>query len=245
MVLHLTLIMVVPTMLVLGHPLTVLVEARRGASQERARRLLGSRPAGLLTSPVTGLLVYSVTIVATHLTGFMDQMAQHAWLMTGEQVLYVVAGWLFLLPLIGEEPIRYQPPYLLRMGVLVAAMIPDTIVGIALLQASTVPFPVMMAAHPDWAPPALDDIQIGGGLMWAAGDGLMMFITVGLMVSILTSSRRQTHLVGRWLEQARVNTLSTRSQLPGEHDWASTDQADADSEEALDAYNRMLGRLNE
>ena len=141
MVLHLALIMVVPALLVLGHPLTVLVEALPPARQRRARAVLASRPAGVLTHPVTGALVYAVVIVATHLTGFMDQMAQHAWLMTGEQVLYVVAGWLFLLPLIGEEPLRANPPYLFRLILLVAAMVPDTVVGIVLLQTDPRPVP--------------------------------------------------------------------------------------------------------
>ena len=68
--------------------------------------MLRSWPVTMLTRPAAGLLLYAATIIATHLTGFMDQMAQHAWLMTGEQVLYVVAGYLFLLPLLGEEPIR-------------------------------------------------------------------------------------------------------------------------------------------
>ena len=248
MVLHLSLIMVVPALLVLGHPLTVLVEGLPPERRQRARAVLASRPAGVLTHPVTGVLVYAVVIVATHLTGFMDQMAQHAWLMTGEQVLYVAAGWLFLLPLIGEEPLRANPPYLFRLILLVAAMVPDTVVGIVLLQTNRDPFPVMMGMHPAWAPDAVSDVQIGGALMWAAGDGLMMAIGVGLMISVITSPRRRDRVTGDWVEGVRRARFTEQAGAgpAGPADRGTTAaELDPDSDEALDAYNRMLARMRE
>jgi len=232
MVLHLMLIMVVPALLVLGHPLTVLAEAR-----PRARRVLRSWPVTVLTHQLTGLALYTVVIIGTHLTGFMDQMAQHGWLMTAEQVLYVVTGYLFLLPILGEEPIRPSPPYLLRLGLLMAAMVPDTIVGIVLLQTDRVPFPVMMSMHPSWAPEPLADVHAAGGLMWAVGDGLMMAIGVGLMISVITSPGRRARLLGGWLEDVRRSTLAEHADVPAIDD--------PDGEEARAAYNRMLARLQE
>ncbi len=245
MVLHLLLIMVVPSLLVLGHPLTVLVEAFGPAGQARARRVLLSWPVRLLTHQLSGLVIYSAVIIYTHLGTFMDRMAQHAWLMTGEQALYVVAGYLFLLALIGEEPISARPPYLLRLIILVAAMVPDTIVGIVLLQTSTVPYPAMMARHPSWAPDHLTDVHVSGGLMWAAGDALMMAIALGLMISVVTSPTRREKMTGAWLESARRSTLITRVRDSGADAPATSaeQELDTDGEEALDAYNQMLARL--
>jgi putative copper resistance protein D len=235
MVLHLLLIMVVPALLVLGHPITVLLEALPAGRQPRALALLRSWPVTLLTHQLTGLLLYTVVIVGTHLTGFMDQMTLHPWLMTGEQVAYVVTGYLFLLPLLGEEPIRPDPPYLLRLAVFMVAMVPDTLVGIVLLQTDHDLFPTMMAAHPDWAPPAVHDINIAGGLMWAGGDGLMMALAMGLMLSVITSPARRTRMTGAWLDSARRATLSTHS--------GTDEDLDPDSDAALEAYNRALQRL--
>jgi len=237
MVMHLLLIMVVPALLVLGHPLTVLAEG----GPPVVGRVLRSRATWLLTHQVTGVVVYTVVIVGTHLTGFMDAMARHGWLMWGEQILYVVAGWLLLTPLIGEESVRANPPYLLRILVLVAAMIPDTIVGIVLLQAGTVPFPVLMGRRPSWALDALSDVHTAGGLMWAGGDGLMMFIAVGLMISVITSPGRRLKMTGAWLDGARRAALAAHS---GGSDDAAAD-VDPDSDEAHDAYNRMLAQLRE
>jgi putative copper resistance protein D len=239
MVLHLMMIMVVPALLVLGHPLTVLLEAFHGPARERVRAALRSWPVTVLTHPATGVVVYGATIIGTHLTGFMDTMAQHAWLMSGELVLYVVAGFLFLLPILGDEPTRPDPSYLARIGLLVVGMVPDTIVGIVLLQTNTDPFPRMSALHPSWAPAPLHDVNIAGALMWAAGDGLMMAIAVGLVISVITSPAKRLRMTGSWLEGVRRANLI-------EHAGEGVDTiTDADSDEALEAYNRMLARLRE
>jgi putative copper resistance protein D len=130
--------------------------------------------------------------------------------------------------------------------VLIAAMIPDTIVGIVLLQTDTVPFPVMMGMHPAWAPDPLSDVQTAGGLMWAGGDGLMMTIAVGLMVSVITSPARRARLLGDWLEGARRSALLAHVRAGGAE--APVDDAehplDADGAAALAAYNQMLARMN-
>jgi len=236
MVLHLLLIMVVPVLLVLGHPLSVAVEAVPATRQARVRDLVASRPVGLLTHPLAGLVVYTVVIIGTHLTGFMDQMAIHPWLMTGEQALYVVAGFLFFLPLIGEEPTGSGAPYLLRLVILLIAMVPDTLVGIVLLQTDRDPYPLMRRHHPAWAPSAMTDIHTAGGLMWAGGDGLMMLAAVGLVISVVISPTRRDRMTGDWLEGVRLNVVTVEM---------GSDPAtpiDPDSDEALAAYNRMLRR---
>jgi putative copper resistance protein D len=232
MVLHLLLIMVVPAALVIGHPLTVVVEGLGGEARAGAQRALGTRSVGVLTHPLTGLLLYSVVIVGTHLTGFMDEMAKHGWLMTGEQLLYVVAGTCFLLPLLADEPIRRNAPYGARLLVLLLAMVPDTVVGIVLLQSDDDLFPALMRNRPGWAPPPVRDVNIAGGLMWAGGDGLMMLIAIGLMLSVISSPSRRERLTGSWLEDIRRQVVTENGE-----------RVHPDSQEALEAYNRRLQRL--
>ncbi|MER7246949.1 cytochrome c oxidase assembly protein [Kribbella sp. NPDC000426] len=237
MVLHLLLIMVVPVLLVLGHPITVGLEAVPAGRQARARRVMASRPLGYLLHPATGLVVYTSVIVGTHLTGFMDQMVLHPRLMTAEQVLYVVSGFLLFLPLLGEEPIRSVPGYLARFMLFLIAMIPDTLVGIVLLQATRDPFPIMAQRHPSWAPAGLTDVHTAGGLMWAGGDGLMMFVAVGLMISVVTSPSKRERMTGAWLDGVRRTVIATEVGADPGH------QLDPDSDEAYDAYNAMVERL--
>jgi len=243
MVQHLLLIMVVPALLVVGSPLTLLVQVTRGPTQERIRSGLGSAPVALLTHPLVGFLLYGLVIIGTHLTSFMQQMMLHPWLHQAEHVLYLGGGYLFLLPLLGDEPIRWHPPYLVRLIALFIAMAPETIVGIVLLQADHELFPAYAAIHRTWGPTPLHDLNRGGGIMWAFGDGLMMAFIVGVMLAYITHASTNT-TAGVWLEGVRRSTLADNLGATGEH--ADLDGTDLDDDEsALAAYNRMLGRLND
>jgi putative copper resistance protein D len=241
MIEHLTLITVVPTLLVLGHPLTVLRNAGGPAWRAEIDELLQRGPISWLTHPLVGLTAYGLVVFYTHLTPFMDKMVDNPSLMTVEQIAYVVSGAWLLLGAIGDEPIRWRTPYLLRLILLVMAMVPDTLVGIVLLQTQRNPFPSYMAMRPPWAPDPLRDLDIGGSLMWAGGDGLMMCLSIGVVVVLL--SRRQDSFLGTWLESARTGTMVGHVERSGGavalEDGASIDDDDA----ALAAYNEMLRKM--
>ncbi len=240
MVEHLTLIMVVPALLVLGSPLTVVRAAGDERWQARFDRVVQHGPVAVLTHPLVGLLVYSSVIFYTHMTSFMDQMMVHPWLMPAEQVAYVVAGWMLLVGTIGDEPIRWHTPYLFRIIILIAAMIPDTLVGLVLMQATTVPFPDYMMMRPAWTMAPLDDIDVAGSLMWVGGDGLMMVLAVGIVVALLLGHGRDQFL-GSWLDSARTQAFYEHVGTEAER---STSATIDDDDAALEAYNRMLRRLD-
>jgi cytochrome c oxidase assembly factor CtaG len=244
MVQHLLLIMVVPALLVVGQPLTVLVECTGGRVRSPVARALQSGPAAVVTHPLAGLVLYTAIIVGTHLTSFMDQMAIHTWLHPVEQVLYLVGGYLFLLPVLGNEPIRWRPPHLVRMVVLFIAMAPDTVVGIVLLQTPHNLFPAMTAHRPAWALDPVSDLNTGGGIMWAFGDGLMMLLIVAVMIAYLAHSASNA-TAGTWLEGVRRQTLARNMGLPSDRRADLEDRGDVDEDdELLEAYNRMLRRMN-
>jgi putative copper resistance protein D len=233
----------------------VLRQALGERGRERFDRFFAAGPVALLTNPLIGLAAYGVVIIGTHLTHFMDAMATHSWLMPLEQVLYVGSGFLLLLTLIGDEPVRWRPPYLARILLLLLAMVPDTVVGIVLLQSSHVLFPTFLSMRPGWAPDAVADQQIAGGLMWAAGDGLMMTVAVAVVIFMISDTERGG-VLGPWLESVRRQTLADH--VGDDRDSRELDGAgatpragiggDADvdaDEDVLDAYNRMLARLSD
>ncbi|MGH3472502.1 MAG: cytochrome c oxidase assembly protein [Nocardioidaceae bacterium] len=244
MVQHLLLIMVVPALLVAGSPLTLLLAATQGAAHRRVRSILDSRAMSLLTHPLTGLAIYSIIIVSTHLTSFMQQMLTHMWIHQSEQVLYLIGGFIFLLPILGDEPIRWRLSHLLRIGILFIAMAPDTVVGLVLLQTNSEPFPAYADMHRTWGPSLVHDIQTGGGIMWAFGDGLMMTFIVCLVCVYLWHNQTNA-TAGTWLENVRRATLSGEVQRTvGDNAIDATTDIDSD-DLALANYNAMLRRLNE
>src|SRR5579875_2221441 len=122
MIQHLLLIMVAPVLLVAGQPLRLLAEASREPMRGRVTRALRSPVAAALTWPPFGILAYTATIVATHLTGLMNVIMSNSAVRDGEHVLYLVVGILFFLPLLGGEPIRWQISYPARLLVLFLTM---------------------------------------------------------------------------------------------------------------------------
>jgi putative copper resistance protein D len=250
MVQHLLLITVVPALLVLGHPISMLNRCGP-AGQRWVRVLRRSRPVGLVTHPVTALALYTAVLVGTHLTRYMQLMPAHMWMHSLEVALYLVSGYLLLQILLVHEPIRWDPPYPVRLGVLFVSMVVDAGVGVSLMMAGSDPFPGFAASRPGWGPTGLDDVHIGGAVMWAGGDGLMMLAIIAVAARWITDTDRQNDM-GAVLESIRRNTIAG---LLSENDPAAQDSADStairasrnvdDDEQAYQAYNRMLARLAE
>lgn len=238
---HLLLIMVVPMLLVLGHPLEVTRNALGERGRTRFDEVMHSAPVSVLTHPVVTFGLYTVVIVGTHLTTFMDQMVTTPWLMQGEQVLYLVSGYLFWLALIGGEPIRWRLPVLARILMVLIGMSPDTVVGIVLMQATSLQIPGFMAARPPDALDALRDQYVGGSVMWFFGDGIMMVAGIVLLVDLLAHPQQNATL-GTWLESARRAQLDEHVRRTGGEQLAQT--SDGDDDAALEAYNAMLARLS-
>jgi putative copper resistance protein D len=218
---HLLLIMVVPTLVVLGHPLEL---ARRATSREFT----------VPVPPALGLACYTVVLVGTHLTPFMQVMLEHPWVHGVEQVLYLGSGYLLLLPLVGDEPVRRKVSYLVRLVVLFIAMVVDAVVGVVLMMTAYEPFPGYLAQHRTWGPDPLTDLHWGGVAMWVAGDGLMMLIGILIIGEWIADAGRND--TGPWLDAARRKALTDSG--------VDLDEAqDLDSDAALAAYNAMLARL--
>lgn len=236
---HLLLIMVVPVLFVLGQPLRLLQEGSDRVARH-SRAWLDGRTAAVLTFPILGVAIYAAVLVGTHLTGFMQSMLLDMRLHDLEIVLYLVGGYLYLMPLMGHEPLRRELSYPLRLFMLFLGMMADTIVGVVLMLTAREPFPAYAAQGRTWGPGLLDDIHTGGGIMWVAGDGLMFVIIVLVISQWMADTERQND-TGKWLEAARRSALAGQGVDAVDPD----DDRDIDDDEAaLAAYNRMLSRLH-
>src|SRR5580692_8975592 len=111
MIQHLMLIMIAPPLLVLGQPVTLLLHASRNPVHTWAKRVVRSRVATFLTCPPFVLVLYAATIAVTHLTGLMGVVMTNPALHNAEHALYLIVGYLFFLPVLGSEPIRWRLSY--------------------------------------------------------------------------------------------------------------------------------------
>jgi putative copper resistance protein D len=253
MVQHLLLIMVAPPLLVLGQPVTLLMHASRNPLHTWVKRIVRSGPVAWLTWPPFAVAAYAATIVGTHLTSFMNLVESSQAVHAAEHVLYLVVGYLYFLPLLGREPIRWKVSYPLRLFLLFIAMPVDAFTGVVLGSESSFPFHPMEPRS--WGPSPVDDVHTGGAVMWIGGAAIMF---VAIMVTFFEWSRETSPSGGMgWLESARRATLAERigadAANAGENTAAiaeararaSREPGNVDEDdEQLAAYNAYLARLN-
>jgi putative copper resistance protein D len=251
MIQHLLLIMVAPSLLIAGRPVTLLLHASRNPLHTWAKRAVRSRVAAALTWPPFGVAAYAATIAGTHLTSFMNLVLTNDGIHNAEHALYIIIGYLYLLPLIGSEPIRWRISYPVRLIFLFIAMPVDAFTGVALGSYSSDPFPVTAGMRRPWGPSPLDDVHIGGAVMWVGGSAIMFVL---IMLTFLAWSRAGQRADGRgWLESARRASLEDLTTADAPQAAAASassasrpGRSDIDEDdEQLAAYNAFLARVNQ
>jgi len=249
MIQHLMLLMVAPPLLIAGQPLTLLLHASRNPLHTWAKRVIRSRVASFLTWPVFGAVAYAVAVVAAHLTAVASYTEQYPAWHDAEHAAFLVIGYLFFLPILGTEPIRWRLSYPVRFVLLLLLMPIDTFTGVVLGYASASSPGTPTGHRPVWAPAPVSDLHSGGAVMWIGGDAIMF----GLMMIVFLMWARNEHasVGGRsFFERARRENLATmvasgRPVTGGAE--ASPETADArtiDDDAHLAAYNEYLARLN-
>jgi cytochrome c oxidase assembly factor CtaG len=253
---HLLLLMVAPPLLLAGRPVTLLLHASRNPLHSLVKRAVRSNVASAITFPLVGAGLYIATVVGTHLTGFMNLTLTHPVVHDGEHVLYLVAGYLYFLPLIGREPIRWRLSYPAQLFLFIIAMPVDTFTGVVLTQTNHEMFRAYIGRR-DWGPSLVTDLHAGGAVMWIAGDGIMLVMILLLFASVLGG--RVQFDAGRWLEAARAHRFSELAasgstagpdstagsgSTAGVGSMAGTAAGPDDDDRQWQAYNDYLARLN-
>lgn len=177
MIQHLLLIMVAPPLLIAGRPVTLLLHAVGNPWHTRVKRVVRSRTVAALTWPAAGLALYTAAVLGTHLTGLvLARGAVH----DAEHAVYLLAGYLYFLPVIGSEPIRWRLPTFGRYLLLLAGMPADLVTGAVLM------------LHGPIGPFAGADVRTAGVIMLAGGDLIMTGLAVVLSVALMRERTRRT-----------------------------------------------------
>jgi cytochrome c oxidase assembly factor CtaG len=247
MIQHLMLIMIAPVLLVAGRPVMLLLHASRNPVHRWTMQLVRSRVVTALTCPPVAASIYGATIVGTHLTSFMNVVLLHQNVHDAEHLLYLVAGYLYFLPVLGSEPIKWKMSFPTRFVLLALSMPFDTFVGVVLLETNHEPFSAYAHTGRTWGPSLLSDLHLGGAIMWVGGDGIMFALVVCVFMVFLRD-RRGHATMGDWLENARRQSLADSAALAGVSAPESTSRRrgqTVDDDEHLAAYNAYLARLGD
>ena len=239
MVQHLLLIMVAPPLLVVARPVTLLLHAFGNPAHTQIKRAVRSRAVTAVTWPPAVTVAYCAVVAGTHLTPLMNLAVRNDLVHNAEHVLYLVTGYLFFLPVVGSEPIRWRVSMAGRYLMLLVTMPVDIAAGVILMLVPHELFPAYAHTGRTWGPSPLTDLHDGGTIMWVGGDIIMTVLA--LVVSfLLIHDRRRAGQLGGWIEGIRRAALLDRMAGAGV---TVTAGAAADDEARLAAYNTYLGVL--
>ncbi|GAA1862867.1 cytochrome c oxidase assembly protein [Myceligenerans crystallogenes] len=226
MVQHMMLAMVVPLLLVLSAPVTLLLRAlpaRKDGSRgprEWVLYLVRSRYGTFLAHPIVAAVLFSGGMVLFYFTPLFEwsltTYAGHLWM----TVHFTLVGYLFANALIGIDPGPERPAYPLRLVLLFATMAFHAFFGVALTSGTALLVPEWFGLMGrEWGPSAIEDQQRGGAVAWGIGELPTLLLAIGVAVRWSRSDDREARRGDRAAER------------------------DGDAE--LEAYNAMLARRAE
>ena len=201
MIQHLLLIMMAAPLFALSAPL----DLWRSAGGARTRAIFDGRVMTVLTHPLVGFAAYFVVIPVTHLSGIANLMMQHQWVHHGEQIAFLVVGYLFFRAAFGLEHGRTIHPGL-RLVYVMAAVPVDTFTGLALVMTSALPFPAYRAMAPtgsssEWL---LSNVHLGGAIMWIGGDALMLLACIPITAAWVKWETQRTKVLDAELDRMGI-----------------------------------------
>jgi putative membrane protein len=193
MIQHLLLAMVAPPLLALGAPITLVL---RIASPRARRRLilplLHSRVVRLVASPLVAWPTFALVMWLTHFSPLYNAALEDPTLHVAEHLVYLASGLLFWWPVVGADPSPMRLGWGARLAYVVLQMPVNAAVGLAIYFAPTVLYPHYATIVRWWGPDALTDQQIGGVVMWGAGDLLLLVAFAAVVAAWMRADARRS-----------------------------------------------------
>ncbi|MFE4836537.1 cytochrome c oxidase assembly protein [Arthrobacter sp. NPDC056691] len=226
MVDHMALTMVAPIFLVLGAPVTLALRAlpaRRDGSRGLREWLLlfvHSKFSQVVTHPLFAAANFAGSIVLFYYSdAFSLAMREHV----GHELMnlhFALTGYIFVLSMIGTDPLPRRAPYPFRLLLLLATMGFHAFFGVAIMGGTN-----LLAADyfgnlgRTWGASALLDQQMGGAVAWGIGEVPTLLVAIGVAIMWSRSDERETRRTDR--------------------------AADRNNDADLTAYNDMFAKLAE
>lgn len=225
MVVHMTLNMGAPVLMVLGGPITLLLRTTRAhrAGQpvgihDVVSQLLGWRVVAVLLNPILVWLIFVGSLYILYFSPLFGLAMRYHWAHQLMAVHFLIIGYLFYWLVIGVDRPPRPLPHIAKLGYIFAAMPFHAFFAVAVLSGGAIigrDFYTLLGLP--WLHDLAAQQRAGGQVTWATGE-------IPLFIVIIA-------LVGQWFQQdTREAKRKDRA-------------ADAGHDDSLAAYNEMLAAL--
>jgi putative copper resistance protein D len=189
---HMILTMAIPLLLVSGAPITLALRAihKRDDGTRGGREWImwavHTPFSRVITHPIVAAAIFIVSLWAFYFTDLLrwsmyDHLG-HEWMI----IHFLISGYLFVMSLIGIDPVPYRLPYAGRLITLIAVMAMHSFFGMAIMMQNGLFVAEWFGSMGrTWGPSPLDDQYIGGGIAWSVGEipTLILATIVGIQWS--------------------------------------------------------------
>ncbi|WP_345184436.1 cytochrome c oxidase assembly protein [Microbacterium panaciterrae] len=189
---HMMLSMAIPLLLVAGAPVTLALRAidKRGDGTRGGREWIlwavGSPFSRAVTNPFVAAAIFVLSLWAFYFTDLvrwaMTDHIGHEWM----TIHFLISGYLFVLSLIGADPVPRRLPYPGRLIILIAVMATHAFFGIAIMMQSGLLVAEWFGSMGrTWGATPMQDQYVGGGVAWSVGEipTVILAITVAILWS--------------------------------------------------------------
>jgi putative copper resistance protein D len=184
--------------------------------------ILHSRVMRVLSFPVVSWLVFAGVMWGSHFSPLFDASLENPAIHDLEHALYLGAGLLFWWPAVGLDPSPWRMPHPVRAMYVFLQMPQNTFLAVTILNSTIVLYAHYATTARTWGPPALEDQQIAGGLMWLTGDILFLAglfaILAGWMLHEKATEAVTDRRVDRERDAIRVREARLAERLASERE---------------------------
>jgi putative copper resistance protein D len=194
--------LIAPLGLALGDPLRLALRALPERAAARAQGALTGRLLRLLTFPLVSTALVLTTELTIYFTPYFETALANDWL---HQLMYLqllLAGSLFVLPVLTrEEALPAWCTHPVRAGLVFVDGIIDAVPGIVVMTHGTLIAGSWYLAHaPSWAPDVQHDQQLGGGAMVGIAELVAVPFLLAILVQWARTERAETVALDRRLD---------------------------------------------
>lgn len=220
MVQHMVLTMVVPLCCALGAPVTLALRTLPAAPRRWLLAVLHSWPAKVLSFPPLTLAVFVISPWALYFSGWYEASLRSTYVHEMTHLHLVLVGSLFFWPLVGPDPVpgRVTHPFRVLMVLLTLpfhAFLGVTIMGMSTVIAGDWYAALRSGPMASWLPPALEDQEFAGGILWASGDLIGMVLFLVLFTQWVRTSTKEAAREDRRLDLLEMRAARAAADGPG------------------------------
>jgi cytochrome c oxidase assembly factor CtaG len=180
---HMLLTMVAAPLLALGAPVTLALRVARGRTRRRLTRVLHSPPLRVAGNPLVAWVLFTLSLYGLYFSPLFDLTLRQPLVHDLVHLHFLAAGLLFWWPVVGLDPSRWRLPHIARLG-FVFLMVPfHAFLGVAIMNSGRVMAPTLESFQRTWGPTPLADQQVGGAILWGAGDLIALGAVLGVLIS--------------------------------------------------------------